>query len=70
MLLPQPVSVPAYVVAASEQLALLDMIKGEQLVVSVTHVVHAKVDAGLICSGADHEVHHRFRYVDALLQYM
>ncbi len=68
MLLPQPIGESAYVVAACEQLALLDMVKGEQLVVSVAHVVHAKVDAGLVCSGADHEVHHRFRHVDALLE--
>ena len=52
MLLPQPVSESAYVVAARYQLTLFDMVKGEQLVVSVTHVVHAKVDAGLVCGGA------------------
>ena len=68
MLLPQPVSVPAYVVAARYQLTLFDMVEGEQLVVSVTHVVHAKVDAGLVRGGAYHEVHHRFWYVDALLK--
>ena len=68
MLLPQPVGESAYVVAACEQLALLDVVKGEQLIVSVAHVIHAKVDAGLIRSGAYHEVHHRFWYVDALLE--
>jgi len=68
MLLPQPVSVPAYVIAARYQLTLFDMVKGEQLVVSVSHVVHAKVDAGLVRGGAYHEVHHSFRHVDALLE--
>ena len=48
MLLPQPVGESAYVVAACEQLALLDVVKGEQLIVSVAHVIHAEVDAGLV----------------------
>ena len=44
------------------------MVDGEQLVVAMAHVVHTKLDAGLVRGRADHEVHHRFRYIDALLE--
>ena len=41
------------------------MVKGEQLVVSVAHVVHAEVDTGLVGGGAYHQVHHGLGHIYA-----
>ena len=40
------------------------MIYGEQRVVAVAHMVHTKVDAGLVGSRLYHQMHHGFGDVD------
>jgi hypothetical protein len=37
-------------------ITLQDVVDGEQRIVSVAHVVHAKVDAGLVGCGPYHQV--------------
>ena len=54
MLLSQFVGILADVVAARDKLTLLDVVKGEQVVMAVTPVIHTKVDAGLVRCGAHH----------------
>ena len=39
------------------------MVDGEQHIVSMTHVVHAKVDAGLVGRRPYHQVQHGFLYI-------
>ena len=41
------------------------MVHGEQLVVTVAHVVHAEVDTGLVGGGAYHQVHHGLGHIYA-----
>ena len=68
MLLYQFISVLANVVEARDQLTLLDVVKGEQVVMAVTPVVHTEVDAGLIGRGSHHQLHHQFRDIDPFLE--
>ena len=56
MLLSQLISILANIVTSIEQFTLLDMVDGEQLVVAMAHVVHAKVDAGLVGRRPYHQV--------------
>ena len=60
MLLSQLISILANIVTSIEQFTLLDMVDGEQLVVAMAHVVHPKVDAGLVGGRPYHQVHHGF----------
>ena len=68
MLFSQFVGILADVVAARDQLTLLDVVKSEQLVVAVAPVVHTKVDAGLVRRGAHHQVHHQLGHIDSFLE--
>ena len=43
------------------------MIYGEQYIMSMAHVVHAKVDAGLVGSRPYHQEHHSFRDIYVVL---
>ena len=43
------------------------MVDSEQYIVAMTHVVHAKVDAGLVGSRPYHQMHHGFRDIYAVL---
>jgi hypothetical protein len=58
MLLLQPVCVLPDVVTTRYLIALLDMFEREQLVVSVAHVTHSKVNASTVGSGAQHQIFH------------
>jgi len=68
MLLSQFIGVLANVVAARDQLTLLDVVEGEQVVVAVASVIHPEVDAGLVSSGAHHQLHHQLGHIDSFLE--
>jgi hypothetical protein len=64
VLLPQLVCIPSNVVAPRQLVTLLDVVKCEQPIVTMAHVTHAKVNAGAVACGANHQVHHRSGDVD------
>ena len=68
MLFSQFVGILADVVAARDQLTLLDVVEGEQVVVAVAPVIHPEVDAGLVSSGAHQQLHHQLGHIDSFLE--
>ena len=59
-------SIPLYVLAVAQSIALTDMFKGVQLVMTEAQVVHSKVGRCPITSCCEHHVHHDLRHVELL----
>ena len=59
-------SIPLYVLAVAQFIALTDVFKGVQLVVAEAQVVHSKVSRCPVASCGEHHVHHDLRYVELL----
>ena len=59
-------SIPLYVLAVAQSIALPDVFKGVQLVVAEAQVVHSKVSRCPVASCDEHHVHHDLWYVELL----
>jgi hypothetical protein len=66
VLLLQPVRKLPDVITPRYLVALLDVLEGEQLAVTMAHVTHAEVDAGAVSSGAQHQTLHGLGHPDLL----
>ena len=66
VLLLQPIRMLAYSTTSGECITLLNVIKREQSIVAVAHVVGAEVDAGAVACRADHQLQHCFRGIELL----
>jgi hypothetical protein len=59
-------SIPLYVLAVTQSIALTNVFKGVQLVVTEAQVVHSKVGRCPVTSRSEHHVHHDLRNVELL----
>ena len=59
-------SIPLYVLAVTQSVALTDVFKGVQLVMTEAQVVHSKVGRCPVASCCEHHVHHDLRNVELL----
>jgi hypothetical protein len=59
-------SIPLYVLAVTQPVALADVFKSVQLVVTEAQVVHSKVGRCPVASCCEHHVHHDLRNVELL----
>ena len=59
-------SIPLYVLAVAQPVALTDVFKGVQLVMTEAQVVHSKVGRCPVASCCEHHVHHDLRNVELL----
>ena len=66
MLFLESESIPLYVLAVTQPVALADVFKSVQLVVTEAQVVHSKVGRCPVASCCEHHVHHDLRNVELL----
>ena len=59
-------SIPLYVLAVTQSVALTDVFKGVQLVVAEAQMIHTEVGRCPVASRSEHHVHHDLRNVELL----
>ena len=59
-------SIPLNILAATQPVALSDVLEGVQLVVAEAQVVHSKVSRCPVASCGEHHIRHDLRYVELL----